>query len=39
MQILGSFLGALIGQFLAMLFFSSLNKKKSNEDCEDSTDE
>lgn len=27
MQILGSFLGALLGQFLAMLFFRFLNKE------------
>jgi len=39
MQILGSFLGALLGQFLAMLFFSFLDKKKADEESEDFTDE
>lgn len=36
MQILGSFLGALLGQFLAMLFFRFLNKKHSDEESVDS---
>lgn len=36
MQILGSFLGALLGQFLAMLVFRFLNKKHSDEESEDS---
>lgn len=36
MQILGSFLGALLGQFLAMLFFRFLTEKHSDEESEDS---
>lgn len=36
MQILGSFLGALLGQFLAMLVFRFLNKKHYDEESVDS---